>query len=381
MTDFAKLMPDVAKALLGEPNPKLTKGDKWRYRNKGSLSVNVKEGRWHDFEADTGGLVLDLIERECQTDRAGAIQWLKDNGHLAESPNRHNGGRSARRSSRPKRQHTTRAERPRTAQKTKPDNEKSDTQSFAQKLWAQSEPIGEDVEHPFRAWARARNLLHPWCKVPPAIRWARYRGGAIVAGVFPLKAWGRDGIPKSEPVAVQALAIDTGGNKRYVLGPNKDLNKCSYGEVSEGVFLLGDPTHQRVNIVEGVADALAVYSREPGAVLATLGTSSTLPNKPDVIEWLCTRETWLYPDNDQAGDRGTTALGKAIKNKRPNARVVAIEAEAFDDPGQWAEQTPFVEIERYSFEEKSGQFFDGGLSWGEADRLAIQTLMGRQSNE
>ena len=380
MTDFAKLMPDVAKALLGEPNPKLTKGDKWRYRNKGSLSVNVKEGRWHDFEADTGGLVLDLIERECQTDRAGAIQWLKDNGHLAESPNRHNGGRSARRSSRPKRQHTTRAERPRTAQKTKPDNEKSDTQSFAQKLWAQSEPIGEDVEHPFRAWARARNLLHPWCKVPPAIRWTRYRGGAIAAGVFPLNAWGRDGIPKGEPVAVHLVDIEQDGNKRHSLGPNKDLNKCSYGDLSEGVFLLGDPTSERVNIVEGVADALAVYSREPGAVLATLGTSKTLPNKPDLINWLCTKETWLYPDNDNAGDDGTEALIDCIKRKNPDAVVQKPTRIAFGDPGEWAEKRPFAEIEQYSFDEKSGQFFDGGLSWGEADRMAVQ-LLTRESEQ
>ena len=50
MTDFATLMPDVAKALMGEPNPKLSKGDRWRYGTKGSLSVDVEHGQWYDFE-------------------------------------------------------------------------------------------------------------------------------------------------------------------------------------------------------------------------------------------------------------------------------------------------------------------------------------------
>ena len=109
VTDFAKLMPDVARALLGEP--KLTKGDEWRYRNKGSLSVDVKKGKWRDYEANTRGLVLDLIERECQTDREGAKKWLRDNGYWVGSPISRNVGRSARRSSRPTRH--TRAERPR----------------------------------------------------------------------------------------------------------------------------------------------------------------------------------------------------------------------------------------------------------------------------
>ena len=386
MTDFAKLMPDVARALLGEPNAKLTKGDKWRYRNKGSLSVDVKKGQWNDFEAGQGGGVLELVEVERQTDRAGAIQWLKDNGHLPESPTRRV-GRFKRRSARPTRQRRTRAERPRTAQKPKPDKEKSDMQIFAQKLWAQAEAIGNNAEHPFWRWATVGDkpgVLHPYCRVPPAIRWTRYRGGAVVAGVFPLNAWSKDGQPFGLPVAVQALAIDQGGENRFCLGEHRDLRRCSYGPISEGVFALGDPTSERVNIVEGVADALAVYSREPGAVLATLGTNAKLANMPDVIDWLCTRETWLYPDNDEnkASEQGTAALIDCIMVKNPDAKVFRFNLKAVgDDPGKWAEKTPFPNIERYDFEEKSGQFFDGGLSWGEADRLAIQHLTGESSNE
>ena len=374
-SDFAQMMPDVAKALIGEPNQRLPKSDRWRYGNKGSLSVDIAKGQWYDFEADTGGGVLELIERELQTDRAGALDWLKRGGYISKSSPRRNVGRSARTT-----RHRTMPNRTRAAPKLKHDKEKSDTDTFAKKLWAKAEQIGDNADHPFRVWAQVRNLLHPWCAVPGGIRWQRYRGGAVVAGIFLLNAWGKDGIPKGEPVAVQLVAIDRQGNKRYVLGKNKGLNKCSYGPVSVGVFLLGDSTSERVNIVEGVADALAVYSRAPGAVLATLGTSTKLANKADMIEWLITKEIWLYPDNDEnkAGDQGTEVLIDRIKKKSPDAVVRKPKARALGDPGDWAERTPFATVERYDFEEKAGIFFDSGSVWGEADRMAIHHLTGRK---
>ena len=102
-----------------------------------------------------------------------------------------------------------------------------------------------------------------------------------------------------------------------------------------------------MNIVEGVADALAVYSREPGAVLATLGTSARLASKEDVIDWLCTRETWLYPDNDEnkASEKGTAALIDCIKVKSPDAKLFRVNSKAVDDdPGEWGKENT---ISRY----------------------------------
>ena len=374
---WVAMAPAVAKHFLGKPTKETDKEIRWG--RKHSKCLLKASGCLTDFEMDPGRslTVLELVQRELQTDHPGAILWLKHNGHLPESPTSRNVGRSARRSARPIRQRATRAKRPLTAQKPKDDNEKNDTQKFAVKLWGQAEAIDTDGEHPFRLWAQARNLLHPYCAVPPAIRWSRYRGGAIVAGVFPLNVWGSDGAPFALPVAVQLIAIDRNGNKRNALGPNNDLDKCSYGEVSAGVFILGDPTSERVNICEGVADALAVYSREPGAVLATLGTSTTLANKADVIDWLCARETWLYSDNDKAGDKGTEVLIDRIKVKSPGAVVRKPKSKTFGDPGEWAEKTPFADIEKYDFDEKSGIFYDSGLAWGEANRIAVQTLMGR----
>ena len=117
-----------------------------------------------------------------------AMDWLKGEGVLSESPTSRNVRRSARRSSRPTRQRKARAERPRTAQKPKPVAEKSDTRNFALTLWKESLLIGEDANHPFRRWTTSGDkpgVLHPYCTVPPAIRWHSGRG-LIVCGVFRL---------------------------------------------------------------------------------------------------------------------------------------------------------------------------------------------------
>ena len=72
--DFAALLPDVARRLLGDP-PRATDAE-WRYGSHGSLSVHPTRGTWHDFEADAGGGALALIEHVNGCDKAGALQWL-----------------------------------------------------------------------------------------------------------------------------------------------------------------------------------------------------------------------------------------------------------------------------------------------------------------
>ena len=72
--DFAALLPDVARRLLGDP-PRATDAE-WRYGSHGSQSVHPARGTWHDFEADAGGGALALIEHVNGCDKAGALQWL-----------------------------------------------------------------------------------------------------------------------------------------------------------------------------------------------------------------------------------------------------------------------------------------------------------------
>ena len=52
---FAELMESVARELLGEPNPKLSKRNELRYGTNGSLSVDLEKGVFFDFECNQGG--------------------------------------------------------------------------------------------------------------------------------------------------------------------------------------------------------------------------------------------------------------------------------------------------------------------------------------
>ena len=78
--DIAQLMPTVAKALLGKPKYTENKRTDWRYGNRGSLSVDVANGRWYDHEAAEGGGVLDLIKRERRCNTAEALKWIEGIG-------------------------------------------------------------------------------------------------------------------------------------------------------------------------------------------------------------------------------------------------------------------------------------------------------------
>jgi hypothetical protein len=78
MTDFAGLIEDVAKMLLGKPTA-MNKTE-WRFGSHGSLAVNIggpKKGTYYDHEQGTGGGVLDLITRERGCSKQDAIDWIK----------------------------------------------------------------------------------------------------------------------------------------------------------------------------------------------------------------------------------------------------------------------------------------------------------------
>jgi Protein of unknown function (DUF3987) len=77
--DFDGLMEPVALRLLGEPNQK--HGNEWRYGNRGSLAVDLQNGRWFDHEANKGGGVLDLIRRQGHDQPAA---WLRREGLTAQ---------------------------------------------------------------------------------------------------------------------------------------------------------------------------------------------------------------------------------------------------------------------------------------------------------
>jgi hypothetical protein len=80
---------DIARALRGEPNPRLSTKVQLRFGSKGSLAVEVagpKAGTWFDFEANAGGDMLDLIKREKRLDARSAFEWLESDLGIKEPP-------------------------------------------------------------------------------------------------------------------------------------------------------------------------------------------------------------------------------------------------------------------------------------------------------
>jgi 5S rRNA maturation endonuclease (ribonuclease M5) len=85
----------VALVLLGAPNKHLSKPTELRYGTHGSLKIDLNKNAWFDHEANCGGGVLDLVNREIGGDHSDARRWLADNG-LEAKPNGHAAGTGRR---------------------------------------------------------------------------------------------------------------------------------------------------------------------------------------------------------------------------------------------------------------------------------------------
>ena len=78
-TDWPGLTPDVVKKLLGNPTPAARRGSKAPWP-EGSLRINLETGLWKDSETKEGGNFLELVQRELQTDRTGALDLANQRG-------------------------------------------------------------------------------------------------------------------------------------------------------------------------------------------------------------------------------------------------------------------------------------------------------------
>jgi hypothetical protein len=88
MTDranFSDIMEPVARALLGEPNRKLSNARELRWGSRGSFCVDLQKGVWSDYETGQGGGVLDLITREKGLNGQDRFKWLEEHGFLSPS--------------------------------------------------------------------------------------------------------------------------------------------------------------------------------------------------------------------------------------------------------------------------------------------------------
>ena len=69
---------DLARALLGEPNSRLSNKAQLRFGSKGSVVVEIEgpnAGKWFDHEAGIGGAGLELIRHRRGGSLGAAVDW------------------------------------------------------------------------------------------------------------------------------------------------------------------------------------------------------------------------------------------------------------------------------------------------------------------
>jgi 5S rRNA maturation endonuclease (ribonuclease M5) len=77
-TDYPALTRDLCIRFWGKPTSETAKELRWG--SGGSKSYSIEKRTWFDHESHQGGGTIDLVMRECSTDKAGALTWLEAEG-------------------------------------------------------------------------------------------------------------------------------------------------------------------------------------------------------------------------------------------------------------------------------------------------------------
>ena len=309
--DFPSLAGPVARAVFGDPNPKLSTAAELRYGEHGRLSVRLsgeRAGQWYDFGDGRGGGVLDLVIHAGEaSDRTAAVRWLESQGFA--DPVRARESVSERHPAR----RCDGAGEGRTAAYRQASRRDS-----ARRLWESTRPVaGTIAEH----YLTARGVGHvagaPALRFHPGIthRTAPGRFPALVAGI--------------QDVAGRFLAIQ----RTYLDGPGKadiDPVRASLGSIAGGAVRLAPMFDDAVLVGEGIeSTAAAVRVLDwPGGAWATLGTSGLR----SVVLPESVRRVVIAADRDPGGLRAAVALTERLEIE---GRRVSIEAPPCGDFANW----------------------------------------------
>ena len=314
--DFPSLADPVARALLGDPNPKLSTAAELRYGEHGRLSVRLageRAGQWYDFRDGRGGGVLDLVIHEHQaSDRAGAVRWLEAEGftdpvRARESASTVCPGMTA----------CGAGEGRATAYR---QSSQSSRRASARRLWESTRPVaGTVAEH----YLTARGVGHvsgaPALRFHPSIthRNAHGRFPAVVAGVQ-----GADG----RFLGVHRTYIRADGTGKADVDPPKAM----LGSCRGGAVRLAPVLDDAVLVGEGIeSTAAAVRVLDwPGGAWATLSTSGLRA----VVLPASVRRVVIAADRDAGGLRAAAALAERLEAE---GRRVTIEAPPCGDFADW----------------------------------------------
>ncbi len=328
--DWVSIMPAVALQLLGEPDRKLP--HEWRYRRKGSLSVRIDCGVWHDFEDDNGGGVIDLVMRELACDKSAAVAWLRDHGHL---PARDRHSAPVPRS------------RPDPARPAASDDGREHAKAaLVARLWGAGEDADDSPGRLYLARRRAWPPAGTGPDLPRAVRWLPAHS-PVVRMADPAAKW--HGVPDGsagslmfvlhrggQPVGVQLLAVDGAGERIAWFGARAVKIRTVGRSAATFEGSPGGPL-EATHVCECAVDALGVLiepSTGPGAVLASVGAGGLrriahgVPGEGWVI---------LHADGDQAGIDAAQAAEKSIRKRDPNrsVRIVPYAGDPADALAEW----------------------------------------------
>ena len=322
--DWAALLESIAGELLGDPNHALSRESELRYGGNGSLSVDLDRGVWYDHEEGRGGGTLDLVMRELECDRAGALEWLRDRGHLPGRIRRphHRDSNRVRR-------------RPRSSAPSPPRTRSSDAKAKSARiihpLWSASIPADAT---PGGSYLHERGACPAWeygitVSLPPDVRWlSRERAprpdlgaswiglpdGLAGALLFALRPPGSDELGALAVEGLDAQGRQPDDRWRRTFG-------AARGTLFEARAGAGD-ANSTVHVVEGSVDALALmwapWLDPPGGrVIAMGGTSGFAALRAaDVPRMIGAATTVvLHPDGDPAG------LAAAVQAQVPHIQV------------------------------------------------------------
>jgi hypothetical protein len=285
----------VAERLLGQCNRALSGGRELRFGSRGSLSLCLKTGRWRDFEAGTGGGVLDLVVREgAARTRAAAADWLRAEGLLPDG-----GGlaapRPARRPAPPVRDPL-------------PTTDADAKRAFALRIWDTARPAGGTLAE---AYLRSRGITLP---PPPSLRFAPEMLHSPTATRWPAM------VARVEDVAGRFLGVHRtylapGGRGKAPVEPQKMM----LGATAGGAVRLGEAANGLL-IAEGIESALSAMQASGRPAWAALSTSGL--RRLELPEHV--REVVIVPDGDPPGWDAATAAARRWDAEGWAVRIAAL---------------------------------------------------------
>ena len=310
--DWASIAEPVVRELLGEPNPRLSCGPRWRYGTRGSLSVDVERGIYYDHEEGTGGGLLDLVQREEGCDKTRAHEWLRRRGYVPERKH----SRRHRRQSRPARGRRASPPHPRSSGITP-------SSRMVVPIWRVSIPADlaasgylADERWVWPGWEHGINV-----RLPEDVRWV---SRVCAPRADPSARW--PGIPAGLEGALLVGHRAPTGQLRAIAIEGLHANgtlpaerwRRSVGAASGTVFTArGASGSEVVHVAEGYLDALALVWApwlEPrdGRIVSVGGTSGLAGLRAEDVPALVGSANMvvLHPDGDTAG-QGAAAQAQA----------------------------------------------------------------------